>query len=692
MKLLVGSGCNPRELNADDKPTVYIAVVRGFISVVEYLVSLGAPLPSRILFAAVQITPLKRVEMLRLLVGKGANVHVLSPEGHSLLQVAMLSPDRSVFLEIAQILIDAGCKPPALDLGGKTLLRNVAEQEYHQVGIYLLLYGTPSDILSLLDSNRLTKSAGLHSFIANMDGISFTPEEEYRLIEVVGRCLYNEDQYLDLSKKILAARGYRHLRSAGAELLEGAVRRGFCRVVEYLASRRVLLTPSVLSTAMNHHVSMVPYLIRKGAVLHDLHAQLDAFLPAAVYNMEEDQCLTTIQALAEASYYISQDAGQHLMGIAISRGFASVAEYLLSKRILLPCRVLFTALRCQVSMVLFLVGKGANLHAKQDNGDTLLHVAMSIPEEAQCHRMAQALVGSGCPSSTFNNAGTLPIEVAVSRGFVVVVEYLLSQRVPLPCGILFTALRDQTSIVPFLIREGADLHAKEENGDTLLHVAMSMPEESQCCDIVKVLVGAGCLTSASNAAGMRPIHTSISRGFISVVQYLLSRIPQEGLPPDMISSVSRHLNNSSSMVRLLVEHGANVTHVDVSGNGFLHHATRLVSEEECLEATKILIDAGCLHFEPNASLETPLHIAVHWQRGHISVANCLISHWHDVPLSDDILIVALKSHVMGLPRDWRQLLSLLIRRGANVNARKSNGDTTLGYAMQLHCDSETERL
>ena len=96
-------------------------MVRGFISVVEYLLSQDAPLPSRILFTALQTTLPKRVETIRLLTRKGANVHVLSPNGHPLLHVAMWSPDKTILPEITQILVDAGCKPSAFGLDVKTL-------------------------------------------------------------------------------------------------------------------------------------------------------------------------------------------------------------------------------------------------------------------------------------------------------------------------------------------------------------------------------------------------------------------------------------------------------------------------------------------------------------------------------------------------------------------------------------------
>lgn len=139
-KLLVEAGCSPCERDADDKPPVHIAVLRGFISVGEYFLSQDVPLPSRILFAALQATPtLKRANMTRLLISKGANVHALSPEGNLLLHVAVRSPDRSAFPEIVHILIYAGCNPSVRNLHGETPLQIAAKQGYNEAVKYMLL-------------------------------------------------------------------------------------------------------------------------------------------------------------------------------------------------------------------------------------------------------------------------------------------------------------------------------------------------------------------------------------------------------------------------------------------------------------------------------------------------------------------------------------------------------------------------
>ena len=88
-------------------------------------------------------------------------------------------------------------------------------------------------------------------------------------------------------------------------------------------------------------------------------------------------------------------------------------------------------------------------------------------------------------------------------------EYLTSQAVPLPSVILFTALQHQLSMIPSLVSRGADVHALED-GDTLLHVTMLIPGETQCCTATQILVEAGCNSSMLNATNKQPIHIAVS--------------------------------------------------------------------------------------------------------------------------------------------------------------------------------------
>ena len=476
-KLLVDAGLSPCALDADDKPPILTAVARGFVSVVEYLISQNAPLPSRVLFAASQATVVRRVEMIRLLTSKGANIHVLKPNGDSILHTTMRSPDRSVCLEIAAILIDVGCDPTARNLDGETPLHIVAKQGYHEIVNYLLLFSSPFDISSLLQGDPAVQVTALRSLIGTgaADTLPFSPEQEARVTQVVRQFLDVEDKCLEWAKLFVAVSSHVFARSSGSAMLfDVAVRRGFSEVVEYLNSQASSIPPAVL----------------------------------------------------------------------------------------------FTALRYQVSMIPSLISKGANVHVQEDNGDTLLHVAMSTLKEFRCWETTQILVEAGCNPVALNIAGVHPIHTAVSRGLWSVVKYLLSQAtLPLPSDILFFALESRRfyhgqliTIVSSLIRKGANVHARALDQSTLLHRVLQMESEPEghCVELIKLLIDAGCNASLCNVHGKLPIQLAVHRALPSVVDYLLSQNTR--FPPGILLDVLNSPNASSSevlrMTSSFITHGA----------------------------------------------------------------------------------------------------------------------------------------
>ena len=660
-KLLVEAGFSPCELDADDKPPIQAAVTRGYISVVEYLLSRNISLPLRVLFAALQTTLVKRVEMIRLLVSKGANVHVLKPNGDTLLHIIMRSPDRSVCLEIAEIFIDVGCNPSALNSRGETPLHIAAKQGYHEMVNYLILFNPSSDTSSLLHNDPAVQVPTLRSLIGNTEGLHFSPEEEAGVMQVVRQFLDAQDKCLELTKTFIDVVGCPFARSSGcATLFDVAVRRGFNEVVEYLTSKAVPLPSSILFTALRYQVSMIPSLVCKGAQIHVQKISGDTILHVAMSGLEETQCRTTTQILVEAGCnpFALNIANKQPVHLAISRGFKSVVQYLLShafnaEMTSLPPDALLTALQCQekLSMVRLLVGHGADVSHVAPNGDHLLHVvldslALEIGED-ECLEITRLLCEAGCNSSAPNALGKTPLHIVITRGFTSIVDYLVSRDVPLPSDILFFALDSQPSkiwykgdtydwitIIHSLVRHGADVHTQDPNRNTLLHRVMRMESESHCVALTIFFVDAGCNPSARNADGKLPIEVAVTHAFPSVVEYLLSR--HTSFPSDILLTVLKGQNAFSRevlrMTSSFIEHGADVCAIATNGNTVIHVAllweTRWVADypSRLLDVVHVLVEAGCNIRVRDAEGRTSLELAV--AMGYCDVAEYLKRSWY----------------------------------------------------------------
>ena len=734
-KLLVEAGCSACELDADDKPPIQAAVARGFVSVVEYLLSQDMPLPSRILFAALQATVVKRVEMIRLLVNRGANVHVLNPDGDTLLHITTRSLDRSVCLQIAVILIDVGCNPSALNLRGETPLHIAAKQGYHEIVNYLILFSPSSGISTLLQYDPALQLPTLRSLIGNTDGLRFSPEEEVGVIQVIRQFLDNQDKCLEWAMIFIGAAGDLFARSPGnAVLFDIALRRGFSKVTEFLTYQDLPLPPAALNlfAVLRRQASILSFLVYRGADVGALDEDGNTLLHVAMSELKETQCLTTTKILVEAGCnpFTPNFTNKQPIHIAVSRGFSSVVEYLLSH-----------ALNTEASL-----RKGADVHPLDKDGGTLLHVAMSIHEETKCLTITKILVEAGCNPFTPNIANKQPIHIAVSRGLPYVVKYLLSHTLNADASLrrgadvhaldqdgdtllhVAMSIHEETrclittkvlveagsdpftpniankqpihiavsrgfpSVVKYLLSHtlnaeaslcrGADVHALDKDGDTLLHVAMSILSETQCLTTTQILVEVGRYDpSTPNIVNKQPIHLAVSRGFLSVAKYLLSRIfnADVSLPPDLLFTALR-CRQKYSMIQLLVDHRADVSHRAPNGDHLLHTLFRSpIIEVTCLRTTKLLCEAGCNCFAPDANGNTPLHLAIN--QVFTTIVDYLLSR--KVPLPSDILFFALDSQPSKNIDQWVWMISSLVREGANIQTLDQNRNTLLHRVLSM---------
>ena len=121
------------------------------------------------------------------------------------------------------------------------------------------------------------------------------------------------------------------------------------------------------------------------------------------------------------------------------------------------------------------------------------------------------------------------------------------------------------------------------------------------------------------------------------------------------------------MLRLIVNAGADVR---VSEGTALHLAIKTLEQDECLEAVKIFVGAGCQPFVYNPARKTPLHIAL--EQRYFSVADYLLLQQRPAPL--DALSAVVDS---GYPI----IVHTLINGGADIHGITTYGDGLLHRAV-----------
>ena len=121
-----------------------------------------------------------------------------------------------------------------------------------------------------------------------------------------------------------------------------------------------------------------------------------------------------------------------------------------------------------------LIKHGANIHAHDRAGNSSLHLAKESD-------ILDVLINGGLDLEARNDAGQTPLLFAVDRN------------------------RPSEALITALIERGADIHALDPMGNSLLHLVRS---ESS----LRLLINAGLNLEARNNAGETPLHCAVANG------------------------------------------------------------------------------------------------------------------------------------------------------------------------------------
>ncbi|KAG9315366.1 ankyrin repeat-containing domain protein [Chiua virens] len=321
----------------------------------------------------------------------------------------------------------------------------------------------------------------------------------------------------------------------------------------------------------------------------------------------------------------------------------------------------------------FLVREGgANVHSTASNGDTVLHLAITLYEERRCLDLVKTFVEAGC-DPTAQARGRTALEFAIQYRYTSVVEFLLlSCGVPCPPDILPTALQHGSTLemIELLVRKGADVHSNTTNGETVLHFVATRYCESTALKLVKIFIEAGCDPMRCNSGGKSAWMAIMEYGFGSVLELLSSsNIP---CPPDVLL-MALWYRLAPRTIHFLICNGANAKLTTVVGDTALHLIIAGYWERTCPQLVRMVVEAGCNPNSCDSKGKSALMAAI--EKGYTSVVELLLSY--SVSLPPDILLVALQ--FCASPT----IIELLIRHGANVHFPALSASVQIAYTSYL---------
>ncbi len=365
----------------------------------------------------------------------------------------------------------------------------------------------------------------------------------------------------------------------------------------------------------------------------------------------------------------------------------------------------------QYSMYNTLLQFNANATEKDMFGDTVLHVATLGGVGTD---VLGLLVSNGAPINERNKQGVTPLSLAIEQGNMEHVVFYaqagadinaedMEGNTPLsralensaidmlktlvtPKNILskdsagntplhIAILKDSPfEYVKYLIDSGADVNARNKNGDSILYLTVTKNKK----DVGDLLLSKGADIFATNTENNSPLRIALTNGG-QVQDWLitsrtLNTTDGSGNTP-LHYAAEWKLNEALSG---LIQKGANVNAVNANGESALFSAVKADSPS----TIDILVENGIIT-DTRSNLtrdhlgNTPLHYAVKWNS--LQAAQKIISLGFDVNSMNLSGKTALSDCCRSNKRD---MAILLISYGANVNATDVTGRTVLIDAIQ----------
>jgi ankyrin repeat protein len=318
----------------------------------------------------------------------------------------------------------------------------------------------------------------------------------------------------------------------------------------------------------------------------------------------------------------------------------------------------FAVIGGHVEVVRMLLERKAEVNSRNQDGSTPSHIASSKGKLD----ILRLLLVHGADAFVHDNSGNSPLHFAVIGGHLEVARVLLECK--------------------------ADADALRDKGLTPLHQASQSwwRGDPDIVQLVRLFLDNGENVNVHDKRGNTPLHFAAYEGDLEVARTLLEfkaevdSLNDDGLTPLQLALEGRR-EGYPDIMRLLLDHGANVEAHDKGGNTTLH----FTASGGDLEVTRMLLEFKAEVNSLNQDRYTPLLMAS--SKGNLDISRLLLTHGADPFVHDNNGSTPL--HLATIGRHFEVARSLLEYK-ADVNTLDGGGWTPLHKASQCWWKGDPE--
>ncbi|KAN0137681.1 Ankyrin repeat-containing domain protein [Lactarius tabidus] len=712
MRLLLDYGANADLYDKRRNTPLHFAASEGHLEVARMLLERGADVNSK---NDEGLTPLQRAsqiqqegksDIMRLLLDYGANANVYDKRRNTPLHFAASEGH----LEVVRMLLELGADVNSKNEKGLTPLLQALQgrREGHRDIIQLLLDHGAN--VNMHDKRRNTPlhfaaSEG-HFEVARIlleHGADVNSQNDEGLTPLQQASQGQHLEYREVIRLLLDCDANVNMRdNNGNTTLHFAASEGHLEVARMLLERGADvnsqndegLTPlrrasqvqregksDIMQLLLDHGADANLYDKRGNTPLH--FAASEGHLEAArmLLRLEadvdslNDKGLTPLQQASQGQRRGHRDVVRLLLGHG-----AIVNLYDIRRNTALH----FTASEGHLEVARMLLERGADVNSQNDEGLTPLQRASQVRREGQQDIM-RLLLDHGANVDMHDNSGNTVLHFAASEGHPDIMQLLLDCDANVNMrdnsgntALHFAASKGHFEVIRMLLERGADVNSLNDMGLTPFHRASQVQREGQQ-RIMCLLLDHGANVNMHDSRRNTALHFTASEGHLEVARMLLrlkadvNSQNDEGLTPLQRASQVRR-EGQQDIMRLLLDHGANVDMRDNSGNTALHFA---VSEGHP-DIMRLLLDCDANVNMRDISGNTALHVAA--SEGHLEVARILLKLGANVNSQNDMGLTPLQRASQGWRKGQRDIIRLLLDHGANLNTYNKYRNTPLHFA------------